>query len=155
MHMYLCCRIWSSSSTHSLVLSPSSSFLLPSSPLPLPLQAFSMLPNGVLQYLLSNVTALDAVLTYHVIAANVTSSMLVNGESVPTLQGSNVTVRVVNDPQGKLVLINDARVIAADNMASNGVVHVSSCRARVVVERIQKKRAFDELSLCLRRDLWL
>lgn len=39
-------------------------------------QAFDRLPNGVLAFLLANPTALDQVLTYHVVAANVSSSML-------------------------------------------------------------------------------
>jgi len=83
-------------------------------------QAFDRLPNGVLAYLLANPKALDDVLTYHVVSGNVTSSMLKNDEIVPTLQGGNVTIHIA----GRLVLVNDAHVIAADNFASNGVVHI-------------------------------
>jgi uncharacterized surface protein with fasciclin (FAS1) repeats len=43
---------------------------------------------------------------------------------VPTLNGANVTVHVFEDRRGKTVIVDDARVIAADNLASNGVVHI-------------------------------
>ena len=94
-------------------------------------QAFDRLPNGILAYLLSNVTALDEVLTYHVIAANVTSSQLVDNERVATLNGANVTVHVFNDARGKIVLVNDARVIAADNMVRSS--HESGCLCRFMM----------------------
>jgi len=82
--------------------------------------AFAALPNGVLAYLLSHVTDLDTVLTYHVVAGNVTSNMLTNGEQVPTVEGANVTVHI----SGSSVYINQAQVIAANVFASNGVVHL-------------------------------
>lgn len=82
--------------------------------------AFASLPNGVLDYLLNNTSVLDEVLTYHVVAGAVTSNQLSNGEQVPTVEGGNVTVSIVNGG----VYINDARVVTANLAASNGVVHI-------------------------------
>ena len=61
---------------------------------------------------------LTPILLYHVVAGNNVSSGLVNG-SIPTLQGSNITVNV-----GKGVVLNgNTNVIVADVQGSNGVVH--------------------------------
>jgi uncharacterized surface protein with fasciclin (FAS1) repeats len=62
---------------------------------------------------------LSAILTYHVLAAEVMSSALSNGQTATTLQGSDVTVTI-----GDSVMINDATVTTADVQASNGVIHI-------------------------------
>ncbi|MFM7728084.1 MAG: fasciclin domain-containing protein, partial [Flavobacteriales bacterium] len=83
--------------------------------------AFAALPAGVLQTLLADPTgALAQVLLYHVVSGEALSSSLTNGQSIPTLQGQNVTVSIT----GGNVFINDAQVVMADIMADNGVVHV-------------------------------
>jgi transforming growth factor-beta-induced protein len=83
--------------------------------------AFGRLPAQFLNYLLGNITALDQVLTYHVVSGNVSSSQLYDGEQVPTLQGSNITVH--KDQRGA-IFVDYAQVIAANNEASNGVAHI-------------------------------
>lgn len=83
--------------------------------------AFGRLPKQFLAYLLSNVTALDEVLTYHVVAGNVSSTQLYDGELIPTLQGSNITVH--KDQRGA-IFVDFAQVIAPNNEASNGVAHI-------------------------------
>jgi len=84
--------------------------------------AFQRLPSQFLNYLLSNVTALDEVLTYHVVAGNVTSSQLYDNEIVPTLDsGYNITVH--KDQRGA-IFVDFAQVINPNNFASNGVVHI-------------------------------
>ena len=45
---------------------------------------------------------------------------LMDMQMLTTVEGKNVTVRVA----GKDILINSAKVTAADNDASNGVVHI-------------------------------
>jgi uncharacterized surface protein with fasciclin (FAS1) repeats len=82
--------------------------------------AFAKLPKATLANLLkpANKAQLQKVLTYHVVAGNVTSKMLKAGP-VATVEGSNVTVKL----QGKKVKINNANVIQADVKASNGVIH--------------------------------
>merc|ERR1712003_546700 len=84
-------------------------------------KAFNELPAGVLDSLLKpeNVDQLKDILLYHVIAANALSSSLVSG-AINTLNGDKVKVTVI----GSGVMINDADVILADVIASNGIVHV-------------------------------
>ena len=53
-----------------------------------------------------------------------------NDEIVPTLNGANVTIHI---PAPGRVYVDDARVIAADNYASNGVVHIIDVRCAGLV----------------------
>jgi uncharacterized surface protein with fasciclin (FAS1) repeats len=62
---------------------------------------------------------LTEILTYHVLATEVTSNQLVNNSNVPTLNGQ--TVLVTTTPTVK---INESNVSLADVQAQNGVVHV-------------------------------
>jgi len=57
-------------------------------------------------------------LLYHVVAGKVMSSDVTSGD-VKTMQGADVKLTV-----GSSIKINDATVISADNVASNGVIHV-------------------------------
>jgi len=84
--------------------------------------AFGRLPAQFLNYLLGNVTALTEVLTYHVVAGNITSSQLYDNEIVPTLDaGYNITVH--KDQRGA-IFVDFAQVIAPNNAASNGELHI-------------------------------
>lgn len=60
------------------------------------------------------------ILKYHVVGAEAYAADLTDGQSIETLQGSNVTVSITADG----VFINDAQVTVADLEADNGVVHV-------------------------------
>ena len=60
-----------------------------------------------------------AVLTYHVLGAEVPSSDVATG-SVETLQGEEIELVASDDG----VTVNGANVIAVDVEASNGVIHV-------------------------------
>ena len=84
--------------------------------------AFAALPAGTVENLLKpeNKEKLTAILTYHVVAGNVLSSQLTDGQKVPTLNGQELTVAIKNG----VVTINGIKVIAADLAGSNGVVHV-------------------------------
>jgi uncharacterized surface protein with fasciclin (FAS1) repeats len=72
--------------------------------------------------LLADTDTLTSILTYHVIAGEVPSSEVVtlDGQSVPTVNGAEVTISV----DGDTVMVNDATVTAVDVEASNGVIHV-------------------------------
>ena len=63
---------------------------------------------------------LGAILQYHVAAVEAYSDDLTDGQTVTTLEGSDVTVTISDAG----VMINDAMVIIADLEADNGVVHV-------------------------------
>ena len=84
--------------------------------------AFDALPAGTLESLLKpeNKAKLASILTYHVLGAKVMSSDLSNGQMAKTAEGADVKVTL----NGDVVMINDAKVVAADVSASNGVVHV-------------------------------
>jgi uncharacterized surface protein with fasciclin (FAS1) repeats len=82
-------------------------------------EAFAKLPEGTVEALLQDKEKLTAILTYHVVAGQVTAADVVELEEAETLQGSKIRI---NAEDG--VRINSATVIAADVMASNGVIHV-------------------------------
>merc|ERR1719471_429574 len=85
--------------------------------------AFAALPAGTLETLLKPESKSDLVniLTYHVLAAKVLSTDLKPSQEVTTVEGQDLLVTVDND----VVHVNNAtKVISADNMASNGVVHI-------------------------------
>ena len=85
-------------------------------------EAFAKLPEGTLEMLLlpENKDKLVSILTYHVVPGKVTAAEVVTMDSAPTVNGSNLAIRVENGT----VFINDSRVIATDIGASNGVIHV-------------------------------
>jgi uncharacterized surface protein with fasciclin (FAS1) repeats len=82
--------------------------------------AFDALPEGVLDALLlpENEAVLTSILTYHVVAGEVTSDQITDGD-VATVEGQNVTLSTEGG-----VTVYDANVTTADIDASNGVIHV-------------------------------
>ena len=82
--------------------------------------AFAALPEGLLEKLLlpENIAVLTSILTYHVVAGNVLSTDVVAGDAT-SLEGSNLALTT---DMG--VMVNDATVIQADVVGSNGVIHV-------------------------------
>ena len=73
--------------------------------------------------LLADTDKLSSILLYHVVDGAVRAADVVklDGQSVPTLNGADLAVSVVD---GKVFLNNDTEVVATDVMASNGVIHV-------------------------------
>jgi transforming growth factor-beta-induced protein len=83
--------------------------------------AFAALPEGTIESLLANPSgALTDILLYHVVSGQVLSSDLSDGMTAVTLGGAELTFSVSADG----VQVNGANVVAADVMASNGVIHV-------------------------------
>ncbi len=83
--------------------------------------AFSEIQSTVDTLLLpENLAQLQNVLQYHVVASEVFSTDLQDGQVVETLNGETLKVRIINGE----VFVNNSRVIQADIEASNGVVHV-------------------------------
>ena len=83
-------------------------------------EAFKNLPDGALEGLLKDKEALKNVLLYHVVSGKVSSKEVVDLNKATTLNGADLNIKTNN---GK-VMINDADVIGADVMASNGIIHV-------------------------------
>ena len=84
--------------------------------------AFAKLPKGTVEALLADKAQLTAILTYHVVPGKVTAADVIRmGSGNPaTVNGQTLAVSVTN---GK-VRVNDATVVTADVMATNGVIHV-------------------------------
>jgi uncharacterized surface protein with fasciclin (FAS1) repeats len=84
--------------------------------------AFAKLPAGTLADLLKpeNRTKLQRILTYHVVAGKVTSAEVVKLRSAKAVSGDTIPIRTRNGA----VMVDGARVVTPDVMASNGVIHV-------------------------------
>lgn len=84
--------------------------------------AFAALPADVLARLLEtgNRDLLTKVLTFHVVPGRITASQLQDGQSLTTVEGTALPVRVANG----VATVGGARVTRADIAASNGVVHL-------------------------------
>lgn len=82
-------------------------------------EAFEALPEGLLDALLlpKNKEVLTSILTYHVLPAEVMAADVSAGE-VDTVEGSAVDITTDDG-----VKVNDATVVTADVVASNGVIH--------------------------------
>ena len=86
-------------------------------------EAFAKLPKGTVETLLKpeNKDKLVAILSYHVVPGVAAYSDTVVGmKELPTVEGSTIPVTV----DGSTVKLGDAKVIAVDVEASNGVIHV-------------------------------
>ncbi len=81
--------------------------------------AFATLPPPVVDYLNANPAFLAQVLNYHVVDGALMAADVAAGDAT-TLDMDN-TVALTVDDMG--VHVNDATVVAADTVASNGVVH--------------------------------
>lgn len=84
--------------------------------------AFAKLPAGTLETLLKpeNKAKLAGILTYHVVAGKVLAADVVKLKGAKTVNGKEVSIRVVD---GK-VMLDAATVAKTDIIAGNGVIHV-------------------------------
>jgi len=82
-------------------------------------EAFAKLPAGTVEALLADKEKLTAILTYHVVAGKVTAKDVMGMTSATTAQGEKLSFDTSNG-----VMVNNAKVVKADIMASNGVIHV-------------------------------
>jgi len=82
--------------------------------------AFAALPAGVLDALLlpENKDLLIKILTYHVVSGKVLAADVTDGD-VATVEGQTIKLSTMGG-----VTVNGAKVVSADVMASNGVIHV-------------------------------
>jgi uncharacterized surface protein with fasciclin (FAS1) repeats len=85
-------------------------------------EAFAKLPEGTVENLLKpeNKEKLQAVLTYHVVAGKYKAADVVGMNSAKTVNGKSFSITKSDGS----VMIDNARIIQTDVMASNGVIHV-------------------------------
>ncbi|HEY0337766.1 MAG TPA: fasciclin domain-containing protein [Burkholderiales bacterium] len=81
--------------------------------------AFAKLPAGTLDTLLNDKQKLAAVLTYHVVPGKVMAAQVEPGP-VKTVEGHSL---MVTADRGA-VMVDNAKVVKTDIVASNGVIHV-------------------------------
>jgi len=79
--------------------------------------AFARIPKADLDALLADKAKLKSVLTYHVVAGKVMSADIKPG-MVKSMQGAQLTIGKAGG-----VMINNAKVVATDVAADNGVIH--------------------------------
>ena len=82
-------------------------------------EAFAKIPADQLKAILADKDLLTSILTYHVVAGKVTAADVMKLKSATTVQGSDVAVSTTDG-----VMINASKVVTADIMTSNGVIHV-------------------------------
>ena len=82
--------------------------------------AFAKVPDATLEALGQDKARLRSILLYHVAKGKLTAAKVVKRESVKTLNGQRVKIRV----RGDQVFVGGARVTTPDVGASNGVIHV-------------------------------
>jgi uncharacterized surface protein with fasciclin (FAS1) repeats len=81
-------------------------------------EAFAKIPKADLDALLKDKAKLSAVLTYHVVPGAVMAKDVKAGKA-KTVEGSELTLATTGG-----VTVDNAKVIKADVMATNGVIHV-------------------------------
>jgi len=79
--------------------------------------AFAKIPKAKLDALLADKAALTKVLTYHVVSGKVMAADVKAGK-VKTVEGGEVTLATKGG-----VTVDGAKVVKADVVASNGVIH--------------------------------
>lgn len=85
-------------------------------------EAFAKLPAGTLADLLKpeNKPKLQAILKYHVVPGKHMASEVVKMSTAQTAEGSKVSIHV----NGGSAMVDNAKIVKTDVMASNGVIHV-------------------------------
>ncbi|MFO1270834.1 MAG: fasciclin domain-containing protein [Rubrivivax sp.] len=81
-------------------------------------EAFAKIPKDQLDALLKDKAKLTAVLTYHVLPGTVMAKDVKAGKA-KTVQGSELTLGTTGG-----VTVDNAKVVKADIVADNGVIHV-------------------------------
>jgi uncharacterized surface protein with fasciclin (FAS1) repeats len=84
--------------------------------------AFAKLPAGTVESLLKpeNKDKLTSILTYHVVPGSVKAAQVAGMSSAKTVNGDTVMFKA----QTNKVMVDNATVVKADIVASNGVIHV-------------------------------
>lgn len=82
-------------------------------------EAFNKIPADQLTAILADKELLTSILTYHVVAGKVLAEDVVKLEAATSLQGTDIAVSTDDG-----VKVNNASVIKADIITSNGVIHV-------------------------------
>ena len=80
--------------------------------------AFEKLPRDQLVALMRNQKALGRILTYHVVSGIVTENDIAQISSATSVHGGKISIQF-----DKYIRINNAKIIAADILTKNGIIH--------------------------------
>lgn len=83
-------------------------------------EAFAKLPAGTLESLLADKKKLRSILTYHVVPGKVMAADVAGLKSAKTVNGKKLSIKTKDGA----VMVDDAKVIRTDILATNGVIHV-------------------------------
>ena len=85
-------------------------------------EAFAALPAGTIENLLKpeNKAKLQRILTYHVVPGKVMAADVVKMKSAKAVSGDSLMIAT----KGNGVMVDNARVVKTDIVASNGIIHV-------------------------------
>jgi hypothetical protein len=81
--------------------------------------AFAQLTEDELNAVLADKAQLTSILTYHVVPGRISANDVVNATELTTVNGKTLKVEVRDGE----VFVNNARVIATDTQAANGIIH--------------------------------
>ena len=88
-------------------------------------EAFAKLPKATLDALAADPALLKKVLLYHVVSGRILAWDAVKAGSATTLEGDTVTIgKGAHHCRHPKLRVNDARIVAPDVLATNGVIHV-------------------------------
>ncbi|NMC55430.1 MAG: fasciclin domain-containing protein [Chloroflexi bacterium] len=82
--------------------------------------AFAKLPEGTVEALLADIPTLSNILLYHVVEGSVKAADVAGLSNADSLAAEKLNIMI----DGEKVMINDAQVIIADIVTTNGVIHV-------------------------------
>ena len=83
-------------------------------------EAFAKLPAGTVEALLKDKAKLAAILTYHVVSGDVRAAQAMKLNSAKTVNGQSLKIALKDGS----VMIDNAKVVKADIVTTNGVIHV-------------------------------
>ncbi|MCL4160454.1 UNVERIFIED_CONTAM: hypothetical protein GTU68_025592 [Idotea baltica] len=85
-------------------------------------EAFAKIDADTIKSLLKpeNKAKLASILTYHVVSGRVAAADVVKLQSAKTVNGAEVTIKVVDGS----VMIDGAKVVATDIDCGNGIIHI-------------------------------
>lgn len=82
-------------------------------------EAFAALPEGTVEALLADIPKLTEILTFHVVAGAVHAADVTDGLATATVNGKELHFSTTDG-----VTVNGAKVVTADIVCDNGVIHV-------------------------------
>jgi uncharacterized surface protein with fasciclin (FAS1) repeats len=82
-------------------------------------EAFANIPNNMINAWMADIPKIKKIVRYHIILGDFRTDNFLKLSSVETMEGSSLTIDT-----SKGIKVNDAKVIKADIIAENGVIHI-------------------------------